>query len=499
MYTQGQNIDILNFKNNGLYNALHYTCSKYNEDTAFIHWQSKNSWTQKTYGSFLKDINAVIEWLVDKSIKNQHIALLGANCYEWIVFFFGIISSGNVVVPINQNISTNEMLKFFNINDITYAISDGIILLKKSNLLPKHIFQFNELFSEAQNLYDKKDIYMSKNNIISLSESMIYSILNSTSGSTNNPKTVMISQNNIIYSALNVVEAVPIKHQMKSISALPLFHLYELVGGILYMLFYGAQICINNSMKNLAKNIKLMKPEIMLAVPSLLEAIYRLQMFDIKTNEEETLLSTLKIIFSGGAALSPSVIENYRKFDITIIQGYGLTECSPGVSFNTLEDVTTNTVGKPMNYTKVKIVNDEICVRGPNVMVGYYKNPEETVRTIKDGWLRTGDIGEFDSKGNLIIKGRLKNVIVLPNGKNVYPEELEELYKKSKNIDYCFIYAENNTIKAEVYSKNLTDDEITDIHEKVNEKLLFYQHIKELIILKEKPELTALGKVIREG
>ncbi len=297
-----------------------------------------------------------------------------------------------------------------------------------------------------------------------------------TSGTTGKSKGVMLTQENLAENVSSVeYDAAP---GCVVMSVLPIHHAYCLVMDYLKTLSLGAVICINDSFMHMVRNMSIFKPEVMLMVPLMVETIYKklsaaeedaLHNSSIgetmsKSGLSEELVSMvrkniaekvfggkLRIIFTGGAHLDPFYIEKFAEYGINILEGYGMSECSPVITSNTPDNHKPGSIGKPLKNVQIKFEDGEILVRGSSVMKGYYKMPEETADAIKDGWLHTGDKGYLDEDGYLFINGRVKNLIIMSNGENVSPEEIENKLSLSPLIAEVIVTGENNGLTARIF------------------------------------------------
>ena len=275
-----------------------------------------------------------------------------------------------------------------------------------------------------------------------------------TSGTTGKSKGVMLTQKNLASN----VEAVKISAEPGTVmlSVLPIHHAFCLVMDWLKGFSQGATLCINDSLLHMVRNMSIFKPDIMLMVPMMIETIYkRLAASDPAIPKqvlaEKVFGGKLHTIFTGGAHLDPYYIEYFAQYGIQILEGYGMSECSPVISNNTPENNKPGSIGKPLENVEVRFENGEILVRGTSVMKGYYQMPKETQETLTDGWLHTGDKGYMDEDGYLFINGRVKNLIILSNGENVSPEEIENKLALNPLVGEVIVTGEKNGLTARIY------------------------------------------------
>ena len=375
-----------------------------------------------------------------------------------------------------------------------------------------------------------------------------------TSGTTDKSKGVMLSHKNICHDIMGVSQLLTADNRDNILSILPLHHTYECTAGFLTMVYLGVSIGFCEGLRHISKNIQEYKPSIIMSVPLILENVYnkiekkakkenkylkfrfglfiapllaKLGIKDIQRklfNEvHQNLGGRLRLIISGASALNPKISKAFRAMGFNLLQGYGLTECSPIVSVNRLEKYKDGSVGLPLAGVEVKILDPgrdkigEILVRGDNVMIGYYRNEEATREVLKDGWLHTGDYGRIDKDGFLYITGRKKNVIVTKNGKNIYPEDIELYLNQSPHILESLVYGVDDpehdetrvcaqiVPRMEYFEEELgrqpSDEEIHKAIlaevKKVNKKLSFYKRIQHFDIRKEEFEKTTTKKIKR--
>ncbi|MBO5488661.1 MAG: AMP-binding protein, partial [Eubacterium sp.] len=275
-----------------------------------------------------------------------------------------------------------------------------------------------------------------------------------TSGTTGKSKGVMLTQNNLATNVDSVdYEAEP---GSPSLTVLPIHHAYCLVMDWLKGFSIGATVAVNDSLLHLVRNMSIFKPQIMLMVPMMIETIYkRLVSADPSIPKlvlgEKIFGGNLKYIFTGGAHLDPFYIEKFQEYGVEILEGYGMSECSPVICSNTVKNHKAGSVGKPLCNVEVKIVNDEIVARGSSVMKGYLEMPEETAETLKDGWLHTGDKGYIDEDGYVFVNGRVKNLIILSNGENISPEEIENKLALGPLVGEVVVTGGDNGLTARIY------------------------------------------------
>lgn len=264
----------------------------------------------------------------------------------------------------------------------------------------------------------------------------------------------MLTQNNL---ATNVM-SVDFTREPGTVmlSVLPIHHAYCLVMDWLKGFSLGATVCINDSLLHMVKNMSIFKPEVMLMVPLMIETIYKkLSSADPaipkKVIADHVFGGKLNMIFTGGAHLAPYYIDKFAEYGVDIFEGYGMSECSPVISSNTPDAHKAGSIGRPLSNVEIDFENGEILVKGSSVMKGYYKMPEETAETLKNGWLHTGDKGYLDDDGFLFMNGRVKNLIILSNGENISPEEIENKLALGELVGEVIVTGENNGLTARIY------------------------------------------------
>lgn len=514
---------------------------------------------QVTYKEFVRDTEELGTALANLGMQDKHIAMIGENSYKWLTVYLTVLKSTGVFVPIDKELTVKGI-----INVLKHSDSDVLFysekyekwipeikeevpnvklfvgLNKKEN--ENNILSYDILKEEGKKLLEKgSKIYTNLQDNENNLKLLVY-----TSGTTGDPKGVMLTEHNLIsvvYYGLQVADI-----NTKCLSVLPYHHTYEAVAGILVALHKHACICINDSLKNVLKNLQYYKPDYIYLVPAFTEIFYKnIWQNAQKTGKDKMLRKIIPIsnglrkvgidlrgvffksihqafggnlreIVCGGAPIRPEIGKFFNDIGITLLNGYGITECSPLVSVNRLQFNDSSTVGIILPCCKVKLENvtedgdGEICVKGDIVMKGYYKEQEKTNRVLKDGWFNTEDYGHINEKNQLVINGRKKNLIVLDNGKNVYPEEIENYILGIPYVQEVVVKGKKNTIGqeialiAEVFLNQEKVEELKlenieerlkqDIHE-VCKELPIYKRISDIEMRKEEFEKTTTNKIKR--
>ena len=515
----------------------------------------------KSYLDYKLDVEALSTKLINMGLKNKPIAIIGRNSYEWAVSYLATTIVG-IAVPIDKEASNENIRDFLNISKAEAIISDTKFLEKidtfkdKLNVKIKMIDMQNTLkYINFGFLIDEGKMIVSNGNKdfenIEIDSNKM-KVLLFTSGTTGNSKGVMLSHNNICSNIISVAKIVKVDNSTSVLSILPLHHTYECTLGFLLVLYGGGNISYIDGLKYITKNIQEYKPTFILCVPLLLENIYGKIIKTLKTSIprkyiqdqnininklpfylklivknkiKKSLGGKIKTFIVGAAAIKPEIVEFFYTLEIKVLQGYGLTECSPLVAGNNDYYYKAASCGMPIPNVEYKIDNPntegigEIIVKGPNVMLGYYENKIETDKVLKNGWFYTGDLGYMDEEDFLYISGRSKNMILTKNGENIYPEEIESILNDNDLINEALVIGTSNgkddiEVKAKIFpnidaikeylgNKIPTKEEIgkimSDVIKKVNEKLPKFKHIKSFKVMDEDFERTTTNKVKRYG
>lgn len=485
---------------------------KFLDMTAF-RYPAGNEIVEKKYSELKADSMAVSRALKSLGLEKKHIAIIGMSSYEWIISYLGVVNSASVAVPLDASLPAADLHELLNRADVSALICDKtqvktIEKLKENCPNITHLITMREGLGGDYVLSDL--IEKNRGEYDTEIDPDALCTLMYTSGTTGKSKGVMLSHKNLASNVENCyVEIAP---GVVSMSVLPIHHAYCLTSGVLKSLSLGSCICINDSMMHFAKNFKTFCPEVTLLVPLIIETLYqKLRDADPaipkKMVANEVFGPNLKIIFSGGAYLNPDLVDFFEEYGISVLQGYGMTECSPVISNNNQLHSRNGSIGKPLANCEVKFVDEEICIKGSSVMMGYYKMPEETAQTLDgDGWLHTGDLGRMDNDGFLYITGRKKNLIILSNGENISPEELENELGKNDLVKEVLVRENGTNIEAEIFpdeeyaKKNgITDirGELQDILDVFNKSVPIYKRITALKVRDTEFDKNATQKIKR--
>lgn len=519
---------------------------------------------EKTYKEVKEEIECLGTVLLKMGLENKKIALIGSNRYEWCESYFAITTSNMVVVPLDKALPEQEIR-----NLIQRSKADAVIFedkyseifkkLKEENSTLKYyinmdlkeekdgVLSFKKLLVEGKKLLEDGD---TKYKDIKIDNEKM-SVLIFTSGTTSAAKGVMLSQKNITSNIIAMAKMSKMYETDVLLSFLPLHHTFECTITFLYGFYSGATVAFCDGLKYIANNLQEYKISVFVAVPLVLETIYKKIQKGIKKQGKEKIVNimskianfllifhidirrkvfksvldqlggNLRIAYFGAASMDKNIIKGYNNFGIDTVQGYGLTETSPLLAAETDKEHCPGSVGMAPFNVKIRLENvdekgiGEIVAKGPNVMIGYYEDPQATKEAIKDGWFHTGDLGYYNKDGYLFIAGRKKEVIVLKNGENVFPSDIEFLVNELPYVQESLLYSKENSkgeltlgIKV-VYDDTLIKEKFGEKSKKeykdliwedikeINQKLPVFKRIKELIITTEPLEKTTTQKIKR--
>lgn len=535
--------------------------SKYPDCVAFTikNKNGKNvSYKKITYKELNEDINAFGTALLSIGLKGKRVAIIGKNRYEWILSYVTILNGVGIAIPLDKGLPEQEIITSLqrskadviifeeNMADLMKKIKDENTTNLKTFILMDNIEKYD--FLNIPKLIEKGKEEVKKGNkeyIDAEIDNNKMSVILFTSGTTSLAKAVMISHRNIASNVAALRYEQPFCSTDTNIAFLPFHHMYGSTC-ILLMISAGVNNVFCDGLRHIQENLKEYKVSVFVCVPLILEAMHKKIMhtidktgqrkkfefgkklsqvllkvgIDIRRKIFKTVLDELggevRAVISGAAALNKQVAEDFNAFGIYTVEGYGLTETAPVVAGENIHTMGHNSVGKPLCNVEVKIEDPneegigEIAVKGPNVMLGYYENEEDTKAVLKDGWFYTGDLGYYNKKGYLCIAGRQKSVIVLKNGKNIYPEEIETLINTLPYVEESMVFGypkgDDLIISAKIvynkeYFKNTSKEDIEDKVWKdiknINKELTIFKHIKKTIVTDEPMIKTTTAKVKR--
>lgn len=518
-----------------------------------------------THKEFRDEINKLGTALIEMGLKNKRIAVISENRYEWGVAYLAIVTGTGVVVPLDKALPDNEIESLIIRSEV-----EAIFYSNKYDNIMKEIKNKNNTqvkYFISMDLDRKTDDIYSQNELIKKGEELIKNgntdflnakidsekmgIMLFTSGTTAMSKAVMLSHKNICTNLFDIASTIKIDETNVLLSFLPLHHTFECTVGFLYPISKGSTIVFCEGIRHIANNIKEFEANTMISVPVLYEAMYKRIMKQIEKKgkmedvqkgikisrfflkfgidirkkvfkEIHESLGDIKLFVAGGAALDAEVEKGYNELGFKMYQGYGLTETSPVIAAEDDKYRKVGSIGKAFPSLDVKIEQPnedgigELLVKGDSVMLGYYNNEEATKEAIDDdGWLHTGDLAKIDEKGYIFISGRKKFVIVLKNGKNIYPEELEALINKIDVVKESFVYGKpeedgDYKICAKIVydmdiAKNIyetkNEDELKELIwreiKQVNKTMPAYKYIREITITDKDLIKTTTQKIKR--
>ena len=555
-----------------LKHMLNTSVELYGDNVAFRQrFEKDKPFREITYKEALKDINGLGTALIAHGLKNKRIAVIGENCYQWATSYLAAVCGTGIVVPLDKELSSEELKQL-----VIEAEVSAVLFTKKYEKM------FREMKASADtgievlvnlNAPSEKDGVLSWEELIAEGKKLIaggdrsfidaeiyadeMSVLLFTSGTTGIAKGVMLSHRNICEDLMSAPTILNVNTWDIFFSVLPVHHTYECTCGFLMPLYKGASIAYCEGLKYIVKNLAEVQPTMLLAVPLIFENLYNNIMKNVRKQGKEKLVrkvlsvnkvtkkvgidlnklllkdilkvfgGRMRVLISGGAAIDPAILEFFNDLGFISVQGYGLTECAPMAALNPdgRKTMRNSSVGHLLPGMEVKIEDKneegigEICLKGANIMMGYYNMPEETAKVIQDGWFHTGDLGYVDEDDFIYITGRKKNVIITANGKNVFPEELEYYLGRSAFVSESMVWAQEDssgqdtvivaTIKPDMeevegaIGKEASEDPVqvekllwTEV-DKINESLPLFKKIKKITVRREEFEKTTGKKIKR--
>ena len=544
---------------------LQDSVKSYPDNSAFIikHKDGKNVDYEKiTYKRFMDEINFLGTALIDLGLKDTKVAIIGKNRYEWMVAHFAVINGTGISVPLDKGLPAGEIensLIMSGCETIVFEKDylDTIKEIKNKNttnlkkficmddIEDESVLTIKTLLNKGKTLLENGDKRFLKAEI----DNEKLSILVFTSGTTSASKGVMLSHKNIVSNIYGLDSFEKIYPTDVNMAFLPFHHTFGSTG-LLYLLHHGATNVFCDGIRHIQENLKEYKVTMFICVPLIIEAMYKKIMTQVEKQGQtkkvkfgikltrfllkfgidirrkvfkqiiDNLGGSLRFIISGASGIDRKVAEAFNDFGFLTVQGYGLTETSPVLFAENENNIKYGSVGLPLINVEVKIENKnedgigEIVAKGPNVMLGYYENKEETDKVLKDGWFYTGDLGYFDKDGFLFITGRKKNVIVLKNGKNIYPEEIEQVISNLSYVAENMVYGKEKDddllLSAKiVYNKEYmdekypgkTEEEIKEIIWKdikeINKTMPQYKHVKNIVVTDKPMIKTTTAKIKR--
>lgn len=517
--------------------------------------------TKKTFAETRTYIVAMGTGLVDFGVREKHIAIVGEASYNWVTSYYATMSIGAVTVPIDKELPADDIKSIIETAECDFVIYSSVIdakikaIRESISISPKFICMSKK--TEIEDVTMLSDIITRGEKLVADGDNSYYDYdldpnklasIVFTSGTTGKGKGVMLTQTNIVSDMTQGMYNFNITP--KTLCVLPPHHTFGSTVNFVGHYAQGAEVYISNGLKYILNELKEQQPTHLILVPLFVETFYKRIWATAEKQGKDKLLRTmikasngmrkvgidlrkklfasvtsafggkLEMIICGGAALNQDIIDTFESIGIVILNGYGITECAPLISCNRNEYRKNGSVGTPIIGEKVKIADPdengegEICVKGPNVMMGYYKNPEATEAAFdKDGYFKTGDFGKLDEEGWIYITGRLKNLIILSNGKNVYPEEIETEISRIYGVNEVVVYeglnkdgSSKDCIVAEIYpdfdalkAHGITDTQkhFKDGVNEINKRSAPYKKVQIVKIRNEEFEKNTSKKIIR--
>lgn len=511
------------------------------DEVAFRYMRGRKTVVERSYATFYRDVESVGTYLLKRGIRGRKIAIIGENSYRWLIAYFAIVTTGNVAVLIAKDASKQEVATLLFQSDadivlVSHGCSDIAEFCKQKFAKKKRFFSMDEMnewlekgrafLEKGKRLYDK---------VVEKPDELCTIFF--TSGSTGFSKGVMLSQRNIASDIMSATSN--FAPSGSTMAVLPFNHAFGLTTSVFMPFHYGYPVFICSNLANFMREIPIAKPQTLFVVPLFVETfsktIWRTAekqkqagklrrgmkisdtMLKIGVDKRRELFSSvlskfggeLEYIICGGAPLDPRFVKEFRSLGIEILNGYGITECSPVLAVNRNHYVCDGSVGQILPGCTIQIHNPdekgqgEIVVRGENVMLGYYNDEKSTREVLRDGWFHTGDLGYINKDGFLFVTGRVKNLIILANGENVSPEEIEQYVERIPEVQEVVVYEDNHSITAEIFPEEseLSKEELRKTIErkiqKMNRELPNHKHVGKIIIRDSEFEKTATRKIKR--
>ncbi len=527
--------------------------------------EEEGKFREITHKQVRDDVKALGTKLVNMGLKDKRIAVISENRYEWGIVYLAVVTGTGIIVPLDKSLPENEIESLIirsEVEAIFYSKKYDEVMnkIKKENNTKVKYFISMDLEKEEDNVYSEYELIKQGNELLESGNTEFLdakidaekmSIMLFTSGTTAMSKAVMLSHKNICANLMDITSVIRIDENDRFLSFLPLHHTFECTTGFLYPLSRGSSIAFCEGIRHIAENLKEYQATVMVSVPILFEAMYKKVMKTIekqgklKTVQKgikisqfllkfgidirkkifkeihDTLGGKIRIFVAGGAALDPEAEKGFNQLGFTMYQGYGLTESSPVIAAEDDKYQRLGSIGKAFPSLDVKIADPneegvgELLAKGPSIMLGYYDNDEATKEALEDGWLHTGDLARIDKDGYIFISGRKKFVIVLKNGKNIYPEEIETLINKIEGVKESFVYGrpeddgdykicakivyDEETVEEVFGTKNPDElkEKIWQEVKKINKTMPAYKYVRDITVTNKELIKTTTQKVKR--
>jgi len=538
----------------------------YGERIAYKIKIEKDKYKTITHNEVRDNIDGLGTALIDMGLKDKRIGVIGPNRYEWEISYLSVVCGVGVVVPFDKSLPPNELVSVIERSEVEAIffsegykeILEAIKFLGIGKL--KHLISM-DLEIHNQGIYSQRELIEKGKELIKQGnkeyinaeiDSEAMNIMLFTSGTTSKSKIVALSHRNLCSNLIDISRSLEVDENDVFLSVLPLHHVFECTVGMLFSLYRGAQTCFSDGLRHISENLKEYNVTFFACVPAIYEGMYKILLKNIEKQgkleqflEDEQKYKNLSLdekkknfqyvhdifggkiryFISGAAALDPNIEIKFRNIGFNMAQGYGLTETSPVIGVETIENNRIGSIGKALPSIEAKVVDcniegiGELVVKGPNVMIEYYGDKKATKEVLQDGWFYTGDLATIDEDGFIFIRGRKKSVIVLKNGKNIFPEEMENLVNKIEGVKESLIFGKQvsddaNDLKINVkiifdrdVVKNAykveTDEEIYDVLWKkikeLNQTMPKYKAIRGVIFSEEPLIKTSTNKIKRQA
>lgn len=549
-----------------LKDMLNKTKKLYADRPCYTIKTEEGEYKSYTHGEVRDMIDYLGTALISLGLKDKRIAVIGENRYEWELAYLSVACGTGIVVPLDKSLPANELEDLIERSEVEaifytkkYQETVEKIKYNEKNKLKHLISMDSDIHKEG--IYSQKELIEKGKELVEAGNREfidakinpeIMDIMLFTSGTTSKSKVVALSHKNLVSNLMDCAHVIDLDSTDRVLSFLPLHHVFECTVGMLLSLYLGANRFFCTGMRHIVENLNEYKITFTSFVPAIYEAMHKniLKTLEkqgkleavrklMEANKNKTMAEkkeifqdihnifggNIKMYISGAAALDKEVEEDFRAWGINLCQGYGLTETSPVIGVEYRENFRVGSIGQALPHIQARIDNPndegmgELVVKGPNVMLGYYNDEEATKEVMEDGWFRTGDLAKIDKDGYIFICGRKKSVIVLKNGKNIFPEEMETLVNKIEGVKESFIFGKQQSddkddikinvkiifdreVMKEAY-KVETDEEIynvlADKIKEINQIMPKYKAIRGILISEEPLIKTTTSKIKRQA
>lgn len=506
------------------------------ERAAFAFDDGQGHTIEKTYADFYRDVNALGTMIAMHGLSGIHIGIIGENSYQWLAAFLAVVNGGNVAVPIDKELPGKEITALLEKADVKVVFISKACEKKLKGIWGVKMIPMEEI--ETLSTDGQAVMYAGNREYLDfVPDTDKPCCILFTSGTSGASKGVMLSHRNMATDINESSRLVVLNGS--TVSLLPYHHAFGLVVGVFMVFHYGFTVYINKNLRTIPRSLRSARPQNLFLVPLYVETFHRQIWATAKKEGKERLLKSmvkasnallrvgidlrkplfpsvrkafggkLEYIICGGASLEEKYVAEFRSFGVEILNGYGTTECSPCAAVNRNLYHRDGTVGLPIPETEVQIARDgEVLIKGRHVMLGYYKEEEATAAVIRDGWYATGDLGFLDKDGFLTLLGRKKNLIILSNGENVSPEELEKDFLNDEAVREVLVYEEDGVITAEIYpeeeftekqcrDKQLQETYFQSLLKQVNQKKPSYKRVARIKLRDTEFPKNRSKKIIR--